>query len=142
MNNGKNNLPEIVRTKENWGLSGLQIQAAELLLHEPKVSDVASRLGVTRQTLYNWLKDSKFSVYLAQKEAELLQSATRRMIRLVDDSTVLLDQALKGEIELTSDQKFSIELVSKRAPRLLDTALVHTRLASLQAKLEQLEGLQ
>ncbi len=62
-------------------LTGLQLQAIELLLRGETVTAVAATIGVSRETVHRWLKDDLvFVAAINAGKAELQQAATARLI--------------------------------------------------------------
>ena len=114
-------------------------KAVDLLMSTPKLSDVAQELNLSRQSLWKWLNDPRFRLVLAQREAETLAAASRRLIELCVKSTETLDAALRGaDVPPTALRAADITL--KRAPILLESAMVHVKLAALEARLDMAES--
>jgi hypothetical protein len=117
------------------GLHAGQELAITLLMTEPNLGTVASKAGVSRSTLFNWLKhDDMFRLRLSESETETLSAASRKLMSLCLEATSVLEQAMAGDkIEARQLQAASITL--KRAPELLEAALVHARLVELERRL-------
>jgi hypothetical protein len=112
-----------------------QSRCIDLLMTETSISNVASKLNVTRQTIWTWLhKDVRFKFFLAEVEARTLATAARKLVSLCVKATETLDAAMEGD-DVTPAQLRSADIVLKRAPILLESAMVHVRLADLERKL-------
>ena len=81
-------------------LSDKQIQAANMLLEKKKKTDIARDLGIQRSTLYSWIDNEEFKLFMDKRREELLKATMNDM---KSDIGVLIDQVKK--IALTSDNE-------------------------------------
>ena len=111
-----------------------QIQAIELLLTTPRLDDVCQKLSISRQCLWNWLhRDSDFRLHLAEREAEELSAATRRLITLCAMAADTLEKAMNGE-KVSSQALQASSITLKRTPELIQTVALSVRLAELERR--------
>lgn len=112
-------------------------RAAALLLEVPRLGDVAGQVGISRTTLYQWLRDPNFVVYLNEQQARTLEQVARRLVALCLDASEVLENALRQN-DTTPEALRACDIVLKRAPVLLEAAIVHVRLADLERRLLEL----
>ena len=63
-------------------LSGKQRKALEALLHTGEVSHAATAAGVSRDTVYRWMKQPAFAAAVRDAESRALDEVSRVLIRL------------------------------------------------------------
>ena len=71
-------------------------RALAALMTTGTVKSAAQLSGVGERTLHRWLRDPEFAAQLAQVEAELVDSAARRLLSLTDDAIRSLAQLSAG----------------------------------------------
>lgn len=96
MNAIRNNvgLEQVSRGQKTNGISIKQLECIEFLIHrtdEESISDIAGKVGVIPQTVYNWLKDKRFQVAYTERINSLLfahrGSITKKLIGAAKDVT-------------------------------------------------------
>lgn len=109
-----------LRKFEKKPLSARQLKAIEMLMdiENPKTNaEIATQIGVTEATLYNWLKDPRFLEALNEYAEKLMRLSryrvNRALLRKIDAGDV---QAMKlyfekiGEIQKLSALKVTVDL--------------------------------
>lgn len=115
-------------------LSPAQHRALAALLTERTTRTAAERAGVPIRTLYKWLGgDDAFRAALAASEAQLLDTAMRRLLALQADALDAL------QVVLTSEDTPPAVKVSA-AGRVLDALLKLRELRSVEERLAALEA--
>jgi transposase len=65
--------------RDNGKLSARQRLALPVIAGEPTIEGAAERIGVTRKTIYEWLKQEPFRLALEEARKEFVESAFRTM---------------------------------------------------------------
>ena len=76
-----------------------QNQAIELLAQGLSIDATATGAGVSRRTIYQWMKDREFALALHDKSAEVIESLNRKMVGMNDKALDVLDACLDSESE-------------------------------------------
>lgn len=116
-------------------LTAQQRRAVRALLTCKTMAEAAISAQVSERTLYRWLQDADFRAALFSAEGELIDGATRRLLRLQDAAIDVLDDLLKAEgdgVKLRAAQTVLDHLL-----RLRELRDIETRLASLELALQQ-----
>jgi len=71
---------------KNVTLSESQMKAIQLLMRSLPVAEVARDTGVTRTTIYRWLKDEIFNAELDKRKNELIRQASRKLAGALNQS--------------------------------------------------------
>lgn len=79
------------------GLTPLQEKAAILLASGQTITDVATNIGVQRNTLYEWLKKVVFVCYLNSQRKEQQSSLRNGLLSLYADAIRALKEVLNSE---------------------------------------------
>jgi AcrR family transcriptional regulator len=117
-----------------------QIETARLLFEQTRITDVAKKVGVSRQTIYNWLADPSFALYIRDEEARRIEGVARRVVCLAEDAVNVLDRAMSSDAEDKPDHTAmrAVDIVLKRLPSLVQLAIVNVRLAEMERSLSQM----
>lgn len=76
-----------------------QNKAIELLSQGLSIDATATGAGVSRRTIYQWMKDPEFTLALHDKSAEVIDRLNHRLVRLNDKALDVLDACLESESE-------------------------------------------
>ena len=83
-------------------LNELQIKAAIEYAKGAKITEIAKKMGVTRQTVYNWLDNKEFTNEVDRYTQQIKTSAERNLSNKVDAYIdALEDIAFNGRSEKT-----------------------------------------
>jgi len=82
-----------------YGLSPRQQRAVLLLAEGKTVTEAAKALDLSRETVSGWQRRAAFEAALNLVRAEIMESATGRLLRLVYRATEAMEQALQSEDE-------------------------------------------
>lgn len=108
-----------------------QKRAVEALLTTPSLTEAASVAGVSRKTLYKWLRQPAFQQTLQQAEADALAALQRRLVRLGATAGDVLEAAMGPEEEMRHRLR--------AAGLVLDNLLRLRELVELAERVEALE---
>lgn len=109
-----------------------QRAAVMALLTEGDASKAAAAAGVSRQSLYRWMKDPAFAAALRAAEADALRGLSRRLAGLGDAAADALRDALDEEQPIGVRLR-AADLVTQRGPALLELTDLLERVAALEA---------
>lgn len=84
----------------NMALDKRKIEAIELLVSGEKVSNIATLVGVSRKTIYNWLEDVEFKAELNALTHDIKEQGRSRITNKLDNYLEELER-----IALTSDSE-------------------------------------
>lgn len=76
-----------------------QNKAIELLSHGASIEATATGAGVSRRTIYQWMKDQEFAIALHDKSAEVIESLNRKLVSMNEKALDVLDACLDSESE-------------------------------------------
>ena len=111
-------------------LSEKQLIAIESLMVCKPVSEVAAAAGVSRVTIYRWLKDSDFKVELDKRKNALIEKASRKL-------TGALDRAIEVLIDLLEAKQPNVRRLA--AGNLIDYAAKFSDITDLESRIRALE---
>ncbi len=114
------------------GLSPKQRRAVEALLSTGEVSAAAAASGVTRNTLYRWLKEPLFVQAVRETEARALDELSRLLVRLGRTAAATLAKAM-------SDPAAPYPTRVRAADATLGRLLQLRELAQLEGRVQALE---
>ena len=109
-------------------------KAIESLLTTGDIAAAARAAGVSRQTLYTWLREADFRAALQSAETAALESLSRALVRLGDKATATLDSAM-------SDDLAALPVKIRAADIVLSRLLQLRELVDLEARVTELERL-
>ena len=111
-----------------------QKRAIEALLTTPNLTEAASVAGVSRKTLYKWLKQPAFQQALQQAEQEALAALQRRLVALGSGAADALEQAMRPTEETRYRLRAS-DIVLGRLLQLRELVELEARIAALEQRL-------
>ncbi len=114
-------------------LSPKQRKAIEALLTSGTVADAARAAGVTRDTLYRWLKDEHFAKALREAEGMALQGLTRSLTGLGDKAVAALAAVFDDEAAPHAVKLKAAAIVFGNHPTYLQTTVLTDRIAAIEA---------
>lgn len=114
-----------------------QRRAIESLLTTADNTAAAAAAGVSRQTLYRWLRDPVFQAELDRVTGEAIDALSRAMVRLGKKATIALDDAI-GSNDLPVRVRAS-NIVMARLLQLRELAAMEWRLSEIERKLQDSE---
>lgn len=115
------------------GLDPRQEKALASLLEGKTIALAAKRAGVTRQTVYAWLRLPEFVSELRAGEGQLIDGAVRRLVNLQD-------QALDTVAAILSDPYATNATRLRAAGMVLDSLLRLRELRNLEERIQTLEA--
>ena len=83
---------------ENITLSEKKIIAIESLMVARPVKEVAATAGVSRVTIYRWLKDDSFRAELDKRKNALIERSSRKLAGALDQAIGVLIDLLDSKI--------------------------------------------
>ena len=116
-------------------LTTQQRRAIRALLTCKTLQEAATTAQIAERTLYRWMQDADFRAALFAAEGELIDGATRRLLRLQDSAIDVLDDLLTATgdaVKLRAAQTVLDHLL-----RLRELRDIETRLAALELALQQ-----
>ena len=119
-------------------LSPKQRQAVEALLTTGEVAAAAQAAGVTRHTLYRWLKEPVFLQAVRETEARALDELSRLLIRLGRTAAATLAKAMSDPAVPWSTRVRAADASLSRLLQLRELAVLDARVTEL----ERLSGLE
>lgn len=78
-------------------LSSKQRAAIVAILSTPTLAEAAAHVGVTRRTIYRWLKQAEFREALEQAQGEVVHVATVRLTALLSQALEIIGKELGGD---------------------------------------------
>ena len=111
-------------------LSEKQIIAIELLMASQPVASVAESAGVSRVTIYRWLKDGDFKAELDKRKNALIERSSRKLAGA-------LNQAIDVLINLLSAKNPNIRRLT--AGNLIEYSMKLSNLTDLERRITALE---
>jgi hypothetical protein len=82
-------------TNKGLRLSEKQVIAIQALMRSRTYSEAAEAAGVSRVTLYRWLKDDLFNAELSKQKNELIKRSSRKLAGSLDLAVDVLIDLLK-----------------------------------------------
>jgi hypothetical protein len=99
----------------------------------------AQKVGVSRQTIYNWLADPSFALCIRDEETRRIEGVARRVVCLAEDAVNVLDRAMSSdEDKPDSTAMRAADCVLRRLPDLVKLAIVNVRLAQMERTLSEM----
>ena len=109
-----------------------QRKAIESLLTQGDAKRAAEVAGVSRNTLYRWLKQDRFKAALAEAEAEALISLSRALVRLGDKAATTLEDAMDDGDAALSARVRAADIVLSRLLQLRELVDLEGRIVKLE----------
>jgi ABC-type sugar transport system substrate-binding protein len=113
-------------------LTPKQHRAIAALLTMPDVTAAAAAAGVTRETVYRWLRDPIFQSMIRAAEAEALTAVSRSLV-------VLADAAVKTLAGVMHDETAAPGVRVRAADAVLGRLLQLRELVTLEERVRHLE---
>jgi len=118
---------------EDQTLSGKQRKALEALLHTGEVSHAATAAGVSRDTVYRWMKQPGFASAVREAEARALDEVSRVLIRLSRAAVGTLAGAMADREAPLGARVRAADITLNRLLQVRELATIEERLAALEA---------
>ena len=125
------------RTDRTSDLTPKQRQAVEALLTTGEVAAAAQAAGVSRDTLYRWLKQPAFLQAVRDAEARALDDLSRLLVRLGRTAAATLAKAMSDPAAPYATRVRATDASLGRLLQLRELATLEARVAGL----EKLAGL-
>ena len=106
-------------------------RALAALMTSATVKSAAALSGVGERTLHRWLRDPDFAAQLAHVEAELVDSAARRLLSLTDDAIRSLAQLSAGAEDDGVRLRTAVAILDQAA-RWRESASIEKRVVALE----------
>ena len=74
-----------------------QFKAIQLLMRSLPVAEVAREIGVSRVSIYRWLKNDLFNAELNKRKNELIRRASRKLAGALDQAGEVLIDLLEAK---------------------------------------------
>jgi len=107
-------------------------RAVEALLTEPDVTQAAKAAGVSRNTLYRWMKEPDFMVAVANAEADALAGMSRALVKLGDQAVEVLRDAMNDPETPVNTRLRAADTVFSRLLQLRELVNVEKRVTELE----------
>ena len=121
---------------EQIKLTGKKARALEGLLDGLNIQDAAALAGVNRKTLARWLQEPDFWKAYRNAGDMLFETAARKLASATDGSVDFLVEVREDSDIPTSVRVRAADLVLQHAGKYKDAVDFATRLAALEARLE------
>lgn len=116
-------------------LTAKHYRAIESLLTKGIVTEAATAAGVSRDTLYRWLKDDTFRQALTEAESEALQTLSRSLVAMGEDASKALRDAMTGKEVPTGAKLRAVDIVLGRLMQLRELINLEERVAEIERRL-------
>ncbi len=121
-------------------LSPKQRKAVEALLTTGEVAAAAQASGVSRDTLYRWLKQPPFREAVREAEARALDDLSRLLVRLGRTATATLARAMSDPAAPWPSRVRAADAALGRLLQLRELATLEARVAELERSVGLGEG--
>ena len=122
-------MPENLTSHE---LTGKQRKAVEALLTTGEVAAAAQAAGVSRDTLYRWLKQPAFLAAVREAEARALDDLSRLLVRLGRTAAATLAKAMGDPAAPYPTRVRAADAALGRLLQLRELATLEARVAALE----------
>jgi len=112
-----------------------QNKAIELLAQGTSIDATATGAGVSRRTIYQWMKDQEFALALHDKSAEVIDRLNHRLVNLNEKALDVLDACLDSESEAIRLR--SAMYLNNRLYEVLGDIEILTRLDQIEDKINR-----
>ena len=89
-------------------------KAVSLLARGRPITEVSDQVGVSRQTIYNWLDDDNYKRQVMSEKARIVEALSSRMISVTDKALQHLEKVTSGDTEFTMARDADIRLKADR----------------------------
>lgn len=115
---------------EDQTLSGKQRKALEALLQTGEVSHAATAAGVSRDTVYRWMKQPLFAAAVREAEVRALDEVSRVLIRLSRAAVGTLAGAMADREAPLGARVRAADITLNRLLQVRELATIEERLAA------------
>lgn len=109
-----------------------QRKAVEALLTTGEVAAAAQSVGVSRETLYRWLKEPVFQQAVRQAEAQALDDLSRLLVRLGRTAVATLAKAMSDPSVPAASRVRAADAALSRLLQLRELATLEQRITALE----------
>jgi len=114
-------------------------EAVILLAHGRSITEVSDDVGVSRQTVYNWLSDEDYQRRIQDEKSRLIRSMSSLMASVCYKALLHIDKMTDGDTEVTMARDADVRLkadrlVLSKLRDLVELADHETRLTRLEMK--------
>ncbi len=120
---------------KNLTLSPRKERAIESLISNGTVSNAANYAGISRETLYRWMKEDEFKKALDDATKEAISSLSCSLVGLGDKALACLDIALTSKDTPISTKVRAADIVLGRMLELRQFFSLEDRLSKLEQAL-------
>ena len=113
-------------------LTSKQRRAVGALLTTGEVVDAAQAAGVSRDTLYRWLKTPAFQLAVRQAEAQALDDLSRLLVRLGRTAVATLAKVMNDPTVPPASRVRAADAALSRLLQLRELATLEARLTALE----------
>jgi transposase-like protein len=113
-------------------LTPRQRKAVEALLATGEVAAAAREVGVSRDTLYRWLKQPLFVEAVRETEARALDELSRLLVRLGRTATATLAKAMSDPATPAATRVRAADVTLSRLLQLRELATLEARVQALE----------
>jgi phage terminase small subunit len=113
-------------------LSPKQRKAVEALLVTGDVTAAAREAGVSRESIYRWLKQPRFLEAVREAEARALDELSRLLVRLGRTAATTLAKAMSEESTPVATRVRAADVTLARLLQLRELATLEARVAELE----------
>ena len=117
-------------------LSPKQKRAIAALIETGDTSKAADEASVSRQSIYNWLKEPAFVEALRTAEAESIRSISRRLVAVGDKAVSVIAEMMNDPKASASVRLRAADSILARLLQLREQAEIETRLQEIEARME------
>lgn len=121
---------------ESAKLTTKQQQAIEALLSEPTVQAAAKKVGISKTTIFRWLKDSVFSVAYRELRGQLLESTLIALQQASSDAVLTLKTVMKDEKARGSERVSAARCVLEMTLKAREVLEIEDRLKILEEQVQ------
>jgi hypothetical protein len=114
-------------------LTPKQRKAIEALLITGDVSAAAKEAGISRESLYRWMKQPPFMTAVREAEARALDELSRLLVRLGRSAATTLAKAMSDAEVPVSTRVRAADVVLARLLQLRELATLESRVKDLEA---------
>ncbi|MDI6696841.1 MAG: hypothetical protein QME21_17470 [Anaerolineales bacterium] len=114
-------------------LTPKKMQAIAALLSAPSVEKASEVAGISKRTLWRWLREDAFKAALTQAEGEAIADATRRLVGLQGAALSVIEQVLADRFQPAPVRLQAAKLIFDILLRLRSLTALEERLARLEA---------
>ena len=118
-------------------LTPRQRKAVESLLTTGDISQAAKAAGVSRETLYRWMRQEDFTAALQEAERQALESLSRALVSLGSQATETLQAAMSDTKSPAGARVRAADIVLARLLQLRELVTLEERVTELEDRLRK-----